>query len=76
MGASAARQHAGMIISGIFCRGLSSRRSRGLTLSVQLTTALIATGKFVGILPKLLSPNSALGAQASSSAGHNSGDTI
>jgi DNA-binding transcriptional LysR family regulator len=42
----------GGIISGIFAaRGLKSPRPGIATLSIQLTTTLIATGKFVGILP-------------------------
>lgn len=42
----------GAIISGIFhASGLKPPRVRIATLSVQLTTTLIATGKFVGILP-------------------------
>jgi DNA-binding transcriptional LysR family regulator len=42
----------GAIISGIFAAsGLKSPRPGIATLSIQLTTALIATGKFVGILP-------------------------
>lgn len=42
----------GGIISGIFARsGLKSPRPSVATLSIQLTTTLIATGKFVGVLP-------------------------
>jgi DNA-binding transcriptional LysR family regulator len=42
----------GGIISGIFAAsGLKSPRPGIATLSIQLTTTLIATGKFVGILP-------------------------
>jgi DNA-binding transcriptional LysR family regulator len=42
----------GGIISGIFAaNGLKSPRPGIATLSIQLTTTLIATGKFVGILP-------------------------
>jgi DNA-binding transcriptional LysR family regulator len=42
----------GGIISGIFAAcGLNSPRPGVATLSIQLTTTLIATGKFVGILP-------------------------
>jgi len=42
----------GRIISGIFASsGLKSPRPAIATLSIQLTTTLIATGKFVGILP-------------------------
>ena len=42
----------GGIISGIFhASGLESPRPWVATLSIQLTTTLIATGKFVGILP-------------------------
>ncbi|MGB7889185.1 MAG: LysR family transcriptional regulator [Xanthobacteraceae bacterium] len=42
----------GEIISGIFAAsGLKSPRPGIATLSIQLTTTLIATGKFVGILP-------------------------
>jgi DNA-binding transcriptional LysR family regulator len=42
----------GGIISGIFAAsGLKSPRPGVATLSIQLTTTLIATGKFVGILP-------------------------
>lgn len=42
----------GRIISGIFAAsGLKSPRPAIATLSIQLTTTLIATGKFVGILP-------------------------
>jgi DNA-binding transcriptional LysR family regulator len=42
----------GGIISGIFhASGLKSPRPCVATLSIQLTTTLIATGKFVGILP-------------------------
>jgi DNA-binding transcriptional LysR family regulator len=42
----------GSTISGIFAAsGLKSPRPAVATLSVQLTTTLIATGKFVGILP-------------------------
>lgn len=42
----------GSIISGIFAAsGLRSPRPAIATLSVQLTTTLIATSKFVGILP-------------------------
>lgn len=42
----------GEIISGIFAAsGLRSPRPGVATLSIQLTTTLIATGKFVGILP-------------------------
>ncbi|WP_439400430.1 LysR family transcriptional regulator (plasmid) [Bradyrhizobium sp. PMVTL-01] len=42
----------GGIISGIFtASGLKSPRPGIATLSIQLTTTLIATGKFVGILP-------------------------
>ena len=42
----------GGIISGIFAAsGLKSPRPGIATLSNQLTTTLIATGKFVGILP-------------------------
>jgi DNA-binding transcriptional LysR family regulator len=42
----------GSIISAIFAAsGLKSPRPAVATLSVQLTTTLIATGKFVGILP-------------------------
>jgi len=42
----------GSIIAGIFAaNGLNSPRPAVATLSVQLTTTLIATGKFVGILP-------------------------
>jgi DNA-binding transcriptional LysR family regulator len=42
----------GSIISGIFAAiGLKPPRPAIATLSVQLTTTLIATGKFVGILP-------------------------
>jgi hypothetical protein len=43
----------GGIISGIFANsGLKSPRACVATLSFQLTTTLIATGKFVGILPR------------------------
>jgi DNA-binding transcriptional LysR family regulator len=42
----------GGIISGIFAAsGLKSPRAAVATLSIQLTTTLISTGKFVGILP-------------------------
>jgi DNA-binding transcriptional LysR family regulator len=42
----------GAIISGLFAAsGLKSPRVAVATLSVQLTTTLIATGNFVGILP-------------------------
>ena len=42
----------GGIIAGIFAAsGLKSPRPGIATLSIQLTTTLIATGKFVGILP-------------------------
>ncbi|MES5481758.1 LysR family transcriptional regulator [Bradyrhizobium sp. INPA03-11B] len=42
----------GGIISGIFTAGgLKAPRPSVATLSIQLTTTLIATGKFVGILP-------------------------
>jgi DNA-binding transcriptional LysR family regulator len=42
----------GGIISGIFtASGLKSPRPGIATLSIQLTTTLIATGKFVGVLP-------------------------
>lgn len=42
----------GRIISGIFAAsGLKPPRPGIATLSIQLTTTLIATGKFVGILP-------------------------
>jgi DNA-binding transcriptional LysR family regulator len=42
----------GTVIGGIFkAEGLHPPRPSVATLSVQLTTALIATGKFVGILP-------------------------
>jgi DNA-binding transcriptional LysR family regulator len=42
----------GSIIAGIFAaNGLNLPRPAVATLSVQLTTTLIATGKFVGILP-------------------------
>lgn len=42
----------GAIISGIFhASGLKSPRVGVATLSIQLTTTLIATGKFVGVLP-------------------------
>jgi DNA-binding transcriptional LysR family regulator len=42
----------GMIIAGIFKgEGLQPPRASVATLSVQLTTTLIGTGKFVGILP-------------------------
>lgn len=42
----------GAIIAGIFgTEGLQPPRASVATLSVQLTTSLIATGKFVGILP-------------------------
>jgi DNA-binding transcriptional LysR family regulator len=42
----------GRIISGIFvASGLKPPRPAIATLSVQLATALVATGKFVGILP-------------------------
>jgi DNA-binding transcriptional LysR family regulator len=42
----------GTIIAGIFKgEGLQPPRASVATLSVQLTTTLIATGKFVGILP-------------------------
>ena len=42
----------GSIIAGLFAAsGLKSPRVAVATLSVQLTTTLIATGKFVGILP-------------------------
>jgi DNA-binding transcriptional LysR family regulator len=42
----------GGIISGIFAAsGLKSPRPGVATLSIQLTTTLIATGRFVGILP-------------------------
>jgi DNA-binding transcriptional LysR family regulator len=42
----------GRILSGIFiASGLKSPRPGVATLSIQLTTTLIATGKFVGILP-------------------------
>jgi DNA-binding transcriptional LysR family regulator len=42
----------GGIISGIFAAsGLKSPRPGIATLSIQLTTTLIATGKFVGVLP-------------------------
>jgi len=42
----------GGIISGVFAdSGLKSPRAAIATLSIQLTTTLIATGKFVGILP-------------------------
>jgi DNA-binding transcriptional LysR family regulator len=42
----------GGIISGLFAAsGLASPRPGIATLSIQLTTTLIATGKFVGILP-------------------------
>jgi DNA-binding transcriptional LysR family regulator len=42
----------GTILSGIFGEvGLQMPRASVATLSVQLTTTLIATGKFVGILP-------------------------
>jgi DNA-binding transcriptional LysR family regulator len=42
----------GTIIAGIFkAEGLHPPRPSVATLSVQLTTTLIATGKFVGILP-------------------------
>ncbi|WP_050421382.1 LysR family transcriptional regulator [Bradyrhizobium tropiciagri] len=42
----------GGIISGIFvASGLKAPRPAVATLSIQLTTTLIATGKFVGILP-------------------------
>jgi DNA-binding transcriptional LysR family regulator len=42
----------GGIISDIFAAsGLKSPRPGIATLSIQLTTTLIATGKFVGILP-------------------------
>jgi DNA-binding transcriptional LysR family regulator len=42
----------GTIIAGIFkAEGLQPPRASVATLSVQLTTTLIATGKFVGVLP-------------------------
>ncbi|MHC2332830.1 LysR family transcriptional regulator [Bradyrhizobium sp. USDA 4454] len=42
----------GAIISGLFAAsGLKPPRHAVATLSIQLTTSLIATGKFVGILP-------------------------
>jgi DNA-binding transcriptional LysR family regulator len=42
----------GTIIAGIFkAEGLQPPRASVATLSVQLTTTMIATGKFVGILP-------------------------
>jgi len=42
----------GSVISGLFAAsGLKSPRAAIATLSVQLTTTLIATGDFVGILP-------------------------
>jgi DNA-binding transcriptional LysR family regulator len=42
----------GTIIAGIFrATGLQPPRASVATLSVQLTTTLIATGKFVGVLP-------------------------
>jgi DNA-binding transcriptional LysR family regulator len=42
----------GTIIAGIFkSEGLQQPRARVATLSVQLTTTLIGTGKFVGLLP-------------------------
>jgi DNA-binding transcriptional LysR family regulator len=42
----------GVILAGIFeAAGLKLPRAAVATLSVQLTTTLIATGKFVGVLP-------------------------
>jgi DNA-binding transcriptional LysR family regulator len=54
---------AGGIISGIFAAsGLKSPRPGVATLSIQLTTTLIATGRFVGILPNSVAQFSARGA--------------
>lgn len=50
----------GGIISGIFAAsGLKSPRPGVATLSIQLTTTLIATGRFVGILPNSVAQFSA-----------------
>jgi DNA-binding transcriptional LysR family regulator len=53
-------QYPGAIISRIFGDvGLQLPRASVATLSVQLTTTLIATGKFVGILPNSVASFSA-----------------
>jgi DNA-binding transcriptional LysR family regulator len=52
----------GEIISGIFAAsGLKPPRSGVATLSIQMTTTLIATGRFVGILPSSVARFSARG---------------